>query len=81
MFVSLLLACLLVESAYSTVRSKDDLTIKSQIGYGLKKMKAMKSKISHVAATCDNVVEYWFKDAVIDNFAPVDSQQKWIGNG
>ena len=31
--------------------------------------------------TCADVEEYYFKDAVIDNFAPVNAQEKWHNKG
>lgn len=32
---------------------------------------------SYAVASCDNVKEYRYNDAVVDNFAPIDKQQKW----
>jgi len=31
--------------------------------------------------TCDNVEEYYFKDAVIDNFDAIQDQKNWVGSG
>ena len=31
--------------------------------------------------TCDNVEGFRYKDAVIDNFAPIESQKVWEGEG
>eukprot|EP01035_Chromulina_nebulosa_P030191 gene30191-40108_t len=31
--------------------------------------------------SCENVEQLWFSGAIIDNFAPVESQQKWYGRG
>jgi hypothetical protein len=33
------------------------------------------------ATTCENVEQFWYKDAVIDNFAPIVDQRKWEGDG
>lgn len=33
------------------------------------------------ATTCANVTQYWYQDAVLDNFSPIMSQQKWFDKG
>jgi len=59
----------------------------SSIGFGIQKLKDYKSKIQifesnqKLSSTCDNVVQYWYRDAVIDNFAPIEDQVKWFGEG
>lgn len=30
---------------------------------------------------CENVTLYYYKNAVVDNFAPVEAQETWYGNG
>ncbi len=58
--------------------------IQSQIGFGVQKLKNTKSKgvLQQVESTsCENVKQYWFKEAVLDNFAPVENQQHWAGDG
>ncbi len=52
---------------------KHKLTNFNHQGTSLKRLSASYS--------CDNVTENWFTDAVIDNFAPIEKQQKWYGKG
>ncbi len=52
------------------------------LGQGLHKLKNFEGKgglLSKVGASsnCDNVTQHNFYDAVIDNFAPIEKQQKW----
>lgn len=54
---------------------------KTNLGYGLQRLKAAKKGRLTTGATCDNIPELWFKDAVVDNFAPIEKQVKWAGNG
>lgn len=37
--------------------------------------------VSNADSTCGNTVEYYFTDAVVDNFAPIDKQYKWESDG
>lgn len=60
-------------------------------GYGAQKIKNFQGGFQHLenlknggrvrATTCDNVTEYYYRDAVIDNFSPIQNQQKWYNNG
>ncbi len=54
-----------------------------QIGYGVHKLKNFKAKgvLHRESTSCDNVKQYWFKEAVVNNFAPVEDQKLWAGNG
>ena len=56
------------------------------IGFGKHKIRNFNhqgTSLKKLSATysCDNVTENWFTDAVIDNFAPIEKQQKWYGKG
>ena len=53
------------------------------IGFGAQRLKNFKAKHALVGepTTCTNVEQYWFKEAVVDNFAPIQDQQYWRGNG
>jgi pimeloyl-ACP methyl ester carboxylesterase len=54
-------------------------------GFGAQRIKNFHGKFllkdTVQTSSCDNVTEYYFKDAVIDNFAPIQNQQKWYGQG
>lgn len=52
------------------------------IGWGAHKLKNFQGKGGLLsgnlkATNCENVTQYNYHDAVIDNFAPIDKQQKW----
>jgi hypothetical protein len=49
-------------------------------GYGLQRLKGGKHALRE-PTTCENVEVFWYKDAVIDNFSPINNQQKWEGEG
>ena len=57
------------------------------IGYGVSKLKTHQLKNKHdragsaASSSCENVTEHYFPDAVINNFAPIESQLKWYGKG
>lgn len=53
------------------------------IGFGVQRLKKSNSRGAPLKAstTCAEVDQYWFKDAVIDNFAPINGQKKWEGEG
>jgi len=56
------------------------------IGFGVKRLKDQGHKLKNMisgngATSCDNVVQLWYSGAIIDNFAAVESQQKWYGLG
>eukprot|EP01038_Epipyxis_sp_PR26KG_P004529 gene4529-6394_t len=54
------------------------------IGYGLHKLKRYNTKVhlkDKSTTTCDYAPQYWYQDAVIDNFAPIENQKKWVGQG
>lgn len=56
------------------------------IGYGKHKLlnrvhHGLMLKKQLGAFSCDNVTENWFSGAIIDNFAPVEQQQRWVGLG
>ena len=56
-----------------------------KFGFGVQKLRdsSYKKKLFLVAPDpkCQNVTTHWFRDAVIDNFAPISKQRKWIGKG
>ena len=53
------------------------------IGFGVQRLKKFNSKngLLKATTTCPEVDQYWYKDAVIDNFAPIYEQKKWEGDG
>jgi serine protease 16 len=53
------------------------------LGYGKHKLQRFQNRGHELkqSTTCDNVSQYWYTDAVIDNFAPIEQQQKWYGMG
>lgn len=55
----------------------------STIGLGVQRLKKFRSRVAIVkdSTSCLEVDQYWFKDAVVDNFSPIVNQQKWSGNG
>lgn len=55
----------------------------ASIGFGVQKLKNFRSRGATLkaATTCPEVDQYWYKDAVIDNFAPISKQKNWEGDG
>ncbi|KAJ1444099.1 peptidase S28 [Ochromonadaceae sp. CCMP2298] len=53
------------------------------IGFGVQRLKNYRGHNGGLKATttCADVDQYWFKEAVVDNFAPVQEQQLWAGEG
>ena len=60
------------------------------LGYGRKKLENKNQLINYhlhhengvkVQTSCDGIEELRFTDAVVDNFAPIESQVKWAGEG
>lgn len=43
--------------------------------------KLKKQGAKNVSYTCDTIPEFRFQDAVIDNFAPISMQKKWMDGG
>ena len=68
---SLLLA---TTSVYGFVERK-------HFGFGAQRLKKNSLKGEGNATTCPNVEQYWFKGAVVDNFASAQDVQYWAGNG
>lgn len=58
----------------------DSALRRKSIGFGVDRLK-QNNQLKTRASNCGNSKEYYFADAVIDNFAPVQSQQKWKGLG
>lgn len=75
-YLVLIAVCLTLSSASSV----DQV---AQFGYGAQRLKNFHSKggLLKSATSCDNVTEAWFSGAIIDNFAPIEKQQKWYGKG
>lgn len=69
-------------SAIGAAASTDSFQPAS-LGFGVQRLKNFKSKGGALKATttCPEVAQYWYKDAVIDNFAPIQYQKKWEGDG
>lgn len=57
-----------------------DTSDRKGIGFGVERLKNKSNRLQ-AATTCENVEEFRFTDAVIDNFAPIQNQQKWEGEG
>jgi hypothetical protein len=55
-----------VESVEHTVLNSNDFHIQ---------------QVDNTTTSCDNVLEYRFKEAVVDNFAPINKQHVWEGEG
>lgn len=55
----------------------------AHLGFGAQKLKNFHGKdvLLQTTSTCDNVTEHYYSDAVIDNFAPIEYQQKWYNLG
>ena len=81
MFTSILHSFLLLVSITSVTSTIDRQTF----GYGLSRrstgnsLKSLKGEGN--ATSCPNVEEYYFKHAVVDNFASAQDIQYWAGNG
>mmetsp|Transcript_10790 Transcript_10790/g.16409 ORF Transcript_10790/g.16409 Transcript_10790/m.16409 type:complete len:496 (-) Transcript_10790:218-1705(-) len=50
-------------------------------GHGVQRLRNLHKKRLYEPTTCENVEMFWYTDAVIDNFAPVNNQRHWEGNG
>ena len=86
MLVIYALVCILVIASTLTVAADNDAVRQKSIGFGVDRLKLESRKKqllkqSHATADCGNSKEYYYSDAVIDNFAPIQSQQKWKGLG
>jgi hypothetical protein len=58
-----------------------DFLDRKQIGFGVQKLKNERKHYLTQSTSCENVEQYWFADAIVDNFAPIADQQKWAGLG
>jgi hypothetical protein len=54
--------------------------LKNDIGFGVQRLKHEKNVLT-ATTTCDNVQQFWFKGAVVNNFSPVEKQELWAGEG
>lgn len=84
--LALLLFAVLVQISLVSSEAHDS----TLIGYGVQRLKKHTSRVNidghkhlkdSVTQSCDNIVQYWYTDAIIDNFAPVNEQKKWEGSG
>lgn len=58
-------------------------------GFGANRVKSKGSTLRHVDflskgvrdSSCVNVTNHYYREAVLDNFAPIQEQQKWFGMG
>jgi serine protease 16 len=73
---------IVVLSAIGSAVSTDSFQPAS-LGFGVQRLKNFKSRGGPLkeTTTCPEVAQYWYKDAVIDNFAPIQNQKKWEGEG
>jgi serine protease 16 len=81
---SLFCGLVLLLAVYSMVLTTASASIdRKLIGFGAQRMKKNEGAKKQVtaAADCGSSVEYYFSDAVVDNFAPINAQQKWAGKG
>jgi serine protease 16 len=53
---------------------------RKSIGFGVQRLRQQTHDLQ-APTTCEGVEEFRFTDAVIDNFAPIQGQQKWQGEG
>lgn len=65
-------------AATSVVAS--DLTDRKPIGFGVQRLQNKAHRLQS-ETTCENVEVFRFKEAVVDNFAPIQSQKVWEGEG
>ena len=78
-------ACFGAAAAAAVTSADKDYLQAKQHGFGLSHLKntnlqALRGGLKE-PTTCENVEQYWFKDAVVDNFAPVEKQVPWAGEG
>ena len=59
--------------------SNEDYLGRLNSGYGVQRLKKQ-LKLS-ATADCGSSQEFYFKDAVVDNFAPIEGQRTWAGQG
>ncbi len=56
-------------------------------GFSVSRLKKASLKHLHqlgddaITTTCPDVEQYWYKDAIVDNFAPANSKVKWANQG
>lgn len=78
-----MIPAILASLAFSSSASSVDFH--SNIGFGAQRLKNYRSKtlksVVGEPTTCANVEQFWFKKAVIDNFAPIEEQKYWRGDG
>lgn len=51
------------------------------IGLGINRIKKFGLNFRVPENPCENIAEYFYEDAVLDNFAPIDKQVQWESNG
>lgn len=91
MWLVLIVSLVFVATALS---SNSDEWLVPRIGFGRQRLqqfvarndlyratKGVNGKKYEAASSCENVQEFRFKDAVIDNFAPIEDQRNWEGEG
>lgn len=70
------------EASVATANAKFLDRNPTSLGYGLQRLKKFRSKtLFNTAVSCDGIEELWYKEAIIDNFAPIEHQKKWEGKG
>lgn len=77
----MLLIALILLSVFQTLQASlnDDPKL---FGFGINRLKRNKNHLLNAEADdCSPVEEFYYTDAIIDNFAPIEKQQKWIGKG
>lgn len=74
MLFSILVGALLCGQITATVD-------RSHFGFGARRMRNKRLGGEGMNTTCDNVEQYWYKDAVVDNFASAEDVKNWAGLG
>ena len=76
LFCAFILACCLVLNVL--VYGHEELLT---IGHGIQRLKRSTHRGIKKVGACAGPVLHWNTKAVVDNFAPVEKQQFWAGNG
>ena len=77
--MSKFLVFLVVLAICQSIYGSNELDRRS-IGFGVQRLRN-RNPVLRSAVDCGPVVEYYFKEAVVDNFAPVEKQTYWAGSG
>mmetsp|Transcript_7596 Transcript_7596/g.12623 ORF Transcript_7596/g.12623 Transcript_7596/m.12623 type:complete len:501 (-) Transcript_7596:426-1928(-) len=77
--MTFIVTLILAIGAFSAVA---DVGNPASLGYGVQKLKNRGHGHALKESTdCSEVEQYWFKGAVVDNFADAQNQRHWVGDG